>query len=154
MIRADLTWLLSFWTCIYGRGCRGILADRPDDGCCSHGAFFTDRDDERRVKHSAAQLSADDWQFHTRGQRGVVSIDELDGKPARRPRTVDGGWIVLHRSGFAGGEGCALHALALRTGKHPLETKPDVCWQLPVRRAQSWVDHPDGTQVLVSTITE
>ena len=50
--------------------------------------------------------------------------------------------------------GCSLHALALRTGLHPLETKPEVCWQLPVRRAQDWVDRPDGTRILVSTVTE
>ena len=56
--------------------------------------------------------------------------------------------------GFAGGEGCALHALALRTGRHPLETKPDVCWQLPVRRTQDRVTRPDEVEVLVSTIGE
>ena len=51
--------------------------------------------------------------------------------------------MFLNRPGFAGGEGCALHALALRTGRHPLETKPDVCWQLPVRRTQEQVTRPD-----------
>ncbi len=154
VIRADLTWLLSSWTCIFGRGCHGILSDRPDDGCCSHGAFFTDSDDEKRIKRSAAELTPATWQHHKKGQKGVISTDELEGKPARRTRTVDSACIFLNRPGFAGGEGCALHALALRTGRHPLETKPDVCWQLPVRRAQDWVDRPDGTKVLVSTVTE
>ncbi|MDT4985519.1 MAG: hypothetical protein QOF95_3009, partial [Pseudonocardiales bacterium] len=62
--------------------------------------------------------------------------------------------IYLNRPGFAGGEGCALHALALRTGRHPLETKPEVCWQLPVRREQEWVQRPDETKVLLSTVGE
>ena len=44
--------------------------------------------------------------------------------------------------------------MALRTGRHPLETKPDVCWQLPIRREQEWVDRADGSRVLVSTVTE
>jgi len=154
LIRADLTWLLSAWTCIYGRGCHGILADRPDDGCCSHGAFFTDADDEARTKRFAAELPAEIWQHHALGRRGVVSRDSLDGRPARRTRTVGGACIFLNHPGFAGGAGCSLHALALRTGRHPLETKPDVCWQLPVRRSQDWVDRPDGTRVLVSTVTE
>jgi len=154
LIRADLTWLLSAWTCIFGRGCHGILADRPDDGCCSHGAFFTDSADEQRTKRWAAELTAETWQYHAQGQRGVVSRDVLEGAPARRTRTVAGACIFLNRPGFAGGEGCALHALALRVDRHPLETKPDVCWQLPVRRASDWVDRPDGTRVLVSTITE
>ena len=42
-------------------------------------------------------------------------------------------------------------AMALRTGVHPLTTKPDVCWQLPVRREQEYVERPDGTTVLVTT---
>ena len=44
--------------------------------------------------------------------------------------------------------------MALRTGLHPLTTKPDVCWQLPVRREQEHVDRPDGTRVLVDTVGE
>ena len=32
--------------------------------------------------------------------------------------------------------------------------KPDVCWQLPIRRTQEWVTRPDGTEILKTTITE
>lgn len=39
--RCDLTWLTSNWTCIYGNGCKGIYADRPNDGCCSEGAIYS-----------------------------------------------------------------------------------------------------------------
>jgi hypothetical protein len=67
---------------------------------------------------------------------------------------VDGACIFLNRPGFAGGTGCALHRMALRTGLHPLTTKPDVCWQLPVRREQEHVDRPDGTRVLRTTLGE
>ena len=49
LIRADLTWLTSRWTCIFGRGCRGIDAERPDAGCCVHGAHFSERADRKRV---------------------------------------------------------------------------------------------------------
>ena len=42
VVRADLTWLLSSWTCVYGRGCEGVVEGRADDGCCSHGAFYAD----------------------------------------------------------------------------------------------------------------
>src|SRR5919206_1357749 len=140
VIRADLTWLLSSWTCIFARGCHGIVAGRADDGCCTHGAFFTDRADERRTKRFAAELSETTWQFYRQGRHRMVTIDTLEGKAARRTRTVDGACVFLNRPGFPGGAGCALHALALRTGRHPLETKPDVCWQLPIRRSQDWVD--------------
>ena len=50
--------------------------------------------------------------------------------------------------------GCALHAYALRIGKHPLKTKPDVCWQLPIRRTFDHVKRPDDREVLVVTIGE
>ena len=156
LVRADLTWLCSRWTCIFGRGCRGIDAERPDDGCCSHGAFYSDTADEKRVNRFAKELTPADWQFFRAGtKKGITVRDSVgDDDQRRRTRTVDGACVFLNRPGFAGGEGCALHALALRTGRHPLETKPDVCWQLPIRREQDWVDRPDDTRVLVSTVTE
>ncbi|MDP9435132.1 MAG: hypothetical protein M3P93_08070 [Actinomycetota bacterium] len=155
VVRADVTWLLSSWTCVYGAGCAGVVAGRADEGCCSHGAFYSDDADEERVRQATAELKRKDWQHAEDGRRlGVSELDELDDEPARRTRTVDGACVFLNRPGFAGGQGCALHALALRTGRHPLETKPDVCWQLPVRREQEWVDRPDETRVLVTTLGE
>jgi hypothetical protein len=169
-VRADLTWLASAWTCIYGRGCAGVVAGRADDGCCTHGAFFTDDDDLARVGRSVAELTDADWQHAPRWRDDWTEPDTLTGpdpdadpdapatagpaEPALRTRVVDGACVFLNRSGWPAGPGCALHALALRQGRHPLETKPDVCWQLPVRREQEWVQHPDDTRVLVSTIGE
>jgi hypothetical protein len=159
LVRADLTWLCSRWTCIFGRGCHGVIAGRESDGCCSHGAFFSDSDDEKRTKSFAEQLTREDWQYFDRGHKhgrrlDVVERDSVGDESRHRTRTVDGACIFLNRPGFAAGAGCALHGLALRTGRHPLETKPEVCWQLPVRREQAWVDRPDETRLLVSTIAE
>jgi hypothetical protein len=151
IFRCDLTWLLSRWTCIFGSGCKGILADRPDDGCCSHGAHFSDKADEKRVKRFAKELTAEEWQFRKQGRSGGVTELE-DGKP--RTRRVDDACIFLNRPGFAAGQGCALHLHALNTGLHPLETKPDVCWQLPIRRSYDRVTRPDDTEVLVTSIGE
>jgi hypothetical protein len=155
VVRADLTWLLSRWTCVYGNGCQGVVEGRADDGCCSHGAFWADDEDEQRVIDAAKGLKRKEWEHAEAGRReGISEDDELEGEPARRTRTVDGACVFLNRPGFSGGAGCALHAMALRTGQHPLETKPDVCWQLPVRRTQDWVDRPDETRVLVTSIGE
>jgi hypothetical protein len=159
-IRADLTWLCSRWTCIFGRGCQGVVAGRAQDGCCNHGAFFSDADDERRTKKFAEMLTPQTWQYydegHTKksGKLAVTEKDSLGDETRKRTRTIDGACIFLNRQGFEGGEGCSLHGLALREGMHPLETKPEVCWQLPVRREQEWVERPDETRILVSTITE
>jgi hypothetical protein len=130
IFRCDLTWLLSRWTCIFGNGCKGILADRPNDGCCSHGAYFSDKDDEKRVKRFAKELTAEEWQFRKEGRK--VGVTELeDGK--RRTRKVDDACIFLNRPGFAGGAGCALHLEAIAAGESPIEWKPSVCWQLPIK---------------------
>ncbi|HET8970869.1 MAG TPA: hypothetical protein VFN19_07410, partial [Candidatus Nanopelagicales bacterium] len=47
-----------------------------------------------------------------------------------------------------------LHSLALREGRDITETKPEVCWQLPVRRTFEHVTRPDETEVLVISIGE
>ncbi|MGA8113548.1 MAG: hypothetical protein WCA46_07805 [Actinocatenispora sp.] len=155
VIRADLTWLLSRWNCIFGAGCHGIVAGGGENGCCSHGAFFTDRDDEKRVRAAVRTLTPKTWQHYRTGFKNWTEVDELDGEPdARKTAVVDGACIFHNRLGFEGGYGCALHAQALRDGAHPLEYKPDVCWQLPIRRLQDWEDRPDGTRVLVDTLGE
>ena len=158
--RLDLTWLTSSWTCIFGSGCKGIYADRPDDGCCTLGAHFTDDDDVERVQAVVAELGEDEWQMHPgHGRYGEKDPARLkawtekeDG--ARKTKVVDGACIFLNRPGFAGGAGCALHGQALREGRNPLEAKPDVCWQLPLRRTFDRVERPDGTDVLVVTLGE
>ncbi|MFD0365137.1 hypothetical protein ACFQZZ_27200 [Nocardia sp. GCM10030253] len=163
LIVADLTWLLSRWTCVFGTpACQGILSDRPDDGCCSHGAFLSDKDDRKRLEGAVKMLTPGDWQLmdHARNadgkvvKKGFLELDELEDEPALRTRRFDGACIFLNRPGFEGGVGCALHSMALRKGIEPLEVKPDVCWQLPIRRTQDWVDRPDGVQILRTTITE
>jgi hypothetical protein len=157
LIRADLTWLLSRWTCVFGKACHGIIKERGDEGCCSHGAFFTDADDEERVRKAAKKLTPQTWQHFRRGFKNYTEMDTIDGKnPARRTATQpdDGPCVFLNDADFAGGGGCALHAQAMRDGVHPLEYKPDVCWQLPVRRDQDWINRPDGTKVLVTVLAE
>ena len=157
VFRCDLTWLTSGYTCIFGAGCEGIYADRPDVGCCALGAHFADAEDEQRVAAYVDQLTDADWQHRD------VGLAVVDGEPAwvrtdedgdRATAVVDGACVFANRPGFAGGAGCALHALALRTGREPLETKPDVCWQLPIRRDFREVEPADGEAYTEVTITE
>ncbi|MCF8589640.1 hypothetical protein [Gordonia liuliyuniae] len=163
LVSADLTWLLSRWTCVFGTpACRGIIADRPTDGCCTHGAYLTDDDDRDRLAAGVVMLTPDDWQFHDEGAGDdplgpggyLEENEDIDGEPALKTRLHDGACIFLNRPGFAAGQGCSLHSMALRKGLEPLTVKPDVCWQLPMRREQDWVTRPDGTEVLKTTLTE
>ena len=154
--RVDLTWLTSSWTCIYGNGCKGIYADRPDDGCCTLGAHFTDDEDVERVRAVVAELGEDEWQHHPgRGRHGDKDPSRLsawtekeDG--ARKTKVVDGACIFLNRPGFPAGSGCALHQHAVLAGTPPargqarrLLAAADPA-QLPHRRAARRHDLPRG----------
>lgn len=152
VFRCDLTWLCSRYTCIFGNGCKGIYADRPDDGCCTLGAHYSDEDDKERVQAWADELTPELWQYHDEGHRRGITMHDDDGE--EQTRTVDGACIFHNRPGFPAGAGCALHKLALERGLPIHQTKPDVCWQVPVRRTYEWVTRQDDTQVLVVTIGE
>lgn len=152
VFRVDLTWLTSSWGCIYGNGCQGIEAGRADDGCCSLGAHFADKADQKRVRRLAKELSAQEWQLRAEGRRGGIAGEGPDGEA--QTRLVDGACIFLNRPGFDGPIGCALHAHAIRTGQTLVDTKPEVCWQVPVRRSYRWVDRPDESRYLEISIGE
>ena len=136
----DVTFLRSGWQCIFGRGCQGVLtepAPEMQQGCCSYGAHFTDEADVARVELASATLTPEQWQMKPRARQGVTK-SARDGTPMTR--IVEGACIFLNRPGFAGGAGCALHRAALERGQRPMDLKPDVCWQLPLRREDATED--------------
>lgn len=130
----DTTFLLSDYHCIYGAGCPSIEPE-PDPsgsiGCCSHGAHFVDDEDRETVTEYVALLTKDEWQFQKRAARkGGPLKQNKNGDWVTRK--VEGACIFLNRSGFPGGEGCALHLGAANRNQRPLDWKPDVCWQVPL----------------------
>ena len=159
VFRCDLTWLTSSWTCIFGNGCPGIYAEAPDAGCCTLGAHFSDKADEKRVAAWVDRLDDATWQRRPEavGKRGQVKRSgwvETDDEGERKTR-VSGGACIFHNArDFEGGYGCALHALAAKQDVHFVETKPDVCWQLPLRRTFRNVERHDETSYLEVSIGE
>ena len=148
----DVTFMLSGWECIFGRGCQGVLtgpAPEMVQGCCSYGAHFTDDDDVARTKKAAAKLKKSQWQFASEGRSGGIVTTEKDG--TRITRLIDDACIFLNRPGFPAGPGCALHQAAIERGIQPLELKPDVCWQLPLRREDTT---DEATGRVTTTITQ
>lgn len=130
----DVGFLLSNYHCIYGRGCQSI-SDEPDPtgtiGCCLHGAHFIDRQDRERVKARAALLTDGEWEHRARtGERGGA-VKKKGGE--WMTRKAKGACVFLNGPDFAGGQGCALHIGALNRGERPIDWKPTVCWQLPIR---------------------
>ena len=128
----DRGFVTSNWTCIWGRGCLGILehpAPELNQGCCSVGAHLDGDDEAATIGGLAATLEPERFQFHEAAATGGVYADAA----RTNTRVVDGACIFLNRPGFAGGEGCALHLAALADDESPLDWKPSVCWQLPIR---------------------
>ncbi len=158
VFRCDLTWLTSRWSCIFGGGCAGIYASSPEAGCCALGAHFSDEADEERVAGWVARLGDEQWENRPAAldAKGGLRRDRwVEVEDGERKTLVRDGACILHNSrGFAGGYGCALHHLAEANDVHFVETKPDVCWQLPVRRTFREVSRPDETAYTEVSIAE
>jgi hypothetical protein len=89
----------------------------------------------------AATLDPSRFEHHADAAAGGIYLDDQ----RRATRLVDGACIFLNRPGFAGGIGCALHLAALDAGESPIEWKPSVCWQLPIK--VDWEPGPGDTEV-------
>ncbi|MGO1948205.1 MAG: hypothetical protein ACTH1D_01150 [Mycobacteriaceae bacterium] len=181
IVSVDLTWMLSTYRCRFGTdACHGIDASNPDVGCCVHGAFLADEDDRGALAEIVPHLTDEDWQFRSLvmgGDTGEAADavngredspegepwlvwDELDGddgsgpEPALKTRVHNGACVFANRSSHSGGAGCALHGWALRNDVPLTVAKPEVCWQLPLRREEEWETRPDGVDMLHTTVTE
>lgn len=148
----DVTFLLSNWTCIFLDGCPGVLtAPAPElvHGCCTYGAHFADKADRKRVEKLAAALEPDEWQLRAEAEAAGGAIRKDD----------DGNWVTLlhddacvflNRVDAPSGPGCALHQGALARGERPIDWKPAVCWQLPLRLEE----HTDVNEHVTYTLRE
>ncbi len=106
-------------------------AGHLEQGCCSYGAHLQDADDRRNLLRHARRLTAEQWQHKPRSAREPLTTVSDDGEELTR--LVDDACIFLNRPGFPGGAGCALHVGAVAAGERPMDWKPQVCWQVPLR---------------------
>jgi hypothetical protein len=116
--RFDRDFLASNWTCIWGKGCKGINATADETlghGCCSLGAELDGIDEARNLSAAAATIPAHLFQFHAEAEVGSVFADESYSAT----RVIDGACIFHNRTGFEGGEGCALHLAAEHFDESP-----------------------------------
>jgi hypothetical protein len=151
----DVTFLLSAYECIYGRGCPGIGAGGGEQattvGCCSLGAHYSDGEDRARVEAMVAVLGPEYLQFHADAARRGVTARMPDGE--HRTRVRNGACIFLNREGWHRGAGCSLHQYAVDQGEHYMTYKPEVCWIVPLRREVTEDVADDGETLWVTTIT-
>lgn len=146
-VQANVSWLLSRWSCIYGMGCPSIMSSSIDNdtACCQIGTGFESDlrghsadDDFNRVSAAVEQLTPEDCDNIELVRTGKWWYDEdllpVDDGPIKRKHTkvVKGACVFQNRTmGPANKMGCALHHLANRLGVHPSETKPTICWSVP-----------------------
>ena len=154
--RVNVSFLLSNYECIFGRGCPGSLNKYPsaDHGCCERGVTFIDEDDFEHVEEMVGQLTAEDADNidHIRNRGWFLA--SRAGKPYKT-RKIGGLCIFGNRTGGAAGKsGCAFHPLAARQGKHHTETKPFICWSVPLNFRQEDPEEPGGRETtIVSAFT-
>lgn len=152
LFRCDLTWLTSYWNCTFGAGCKGIDKKFADHGCCSDGAYFFDKNDQERVTSAAKRLTKDIWQNYSVARRGSkLEITERGLDNDIKTKKINETCIFFNEADFDNRYfGCALHHLAAKEGRDFLETKPDICWQLPLRRSWETLEIGDSKyQVIV-----
>jgi hypothetical protein len=138
----DLTFMLSNYRCIWGRGCPDTRAQSSARGCCVDGVEIyqgdgdmSGREDLKRIRGRVAELTEEDWQNRrvalARGGRDPWGKARFK-RDSVHTRLYRGACIFHNRVDHPGGAGCALHVAALRRGEDPMDWKPRTCWQTPL----------------------
>ncbi|MGZ6693131.1 MAG: hypothetical protein ACXVHQ_37745 [Solirubrobacteraceae bacterium] len=138
----DLTFMLSNFGCIWGRGCPDIRRQGTARGCCVEGVEIyrgegdtAGAEDLAMIRGRVEQLTDHGWQ----NRRVALRHGGSDpwGKARFKPDSVHtriyrGACIFHNRPDHPAGAGCALHLAALRRGEDPIDWKPQICWQVPL----------------------
>src|ERR1017187_1813684 len=93
--RFETAFLTSTWTCIWGRGCLGILPEPAADlgkGCCSIGADLDSEDEARLISALAATLDPEGFEHHADADAGGIFADATRSST----RVVGGACIFLN----------------------------------------------------------
>jgi hypothetical protein len=154
--RVNVSFLLSNYECIYGRGCPGLLNRhaQPEIACCERGVTFMDEDDFAHVAGMVTQLTAEDCDNIDRVRTRGWYLASKSGKPYKTRKLGDGCIFANRTGGPTGKPGCAFHHLAGRLGVHPSETKPFICWTLPLNFSDEPSVEPGGPRTtIVSAFT-
>lgn len=143
--RINVSFMLSNYTCIFGRGCPSVLLKgaNSDGGCCQIGVSIADEDEFFRVDKYVQMLTEEDADNIAEIRRRWHRPPE-DNNDFKNTRVIDGLCIMSNRVGGATGKpGCAFRALSTRLGVSHMDVEPDICWQLPM--AVTNEEYEDGT---------
>lgn len=137
--RVNVSFMMSNWHCIFGQGCPGVLISSANDdaGCCQIGVHL-ERKEIAKLSELVRQMGPEDVDNYEDIQRNgwkykVKDEGERDSGYTYHTRVVEGACVLANRAGGKTGKvGCSLHAFALKTGQDPNDTKPNICWQVPI----------------------
>ncbi len=138
----DLTFMLSNYQCIWGRGCPDTRQEHTARGCCVEGVEIYQgegdtpgREDLKQIRGHVTHLTDEDWQNRrvalARGGRDPWGKARFK-RDSVHTRLYQGACIFHNRADHPGGAGCALHVAALHRGEDPIDWKPRTCWQVPL----------------------
>lgn len=162
-VRVNVSFLTSTWKCIFGQGCPGVLVSgaMEDRGCCQIGVHMEHTDDDyKRVRSYVEQLTEEDldenllrivrkkgWRYRDTSNDGESALEDYPW----HTKVVDGACVLANRAGGSTGKlGCSLHVLANRLGLHHSDTKPNICWQIPLSVTEDYDDEADQTTMTVT----
>lgn len=175
MWELHVPFLLSNWTCLYGRGCPGNVwlpksGDGPavpagvDVGCCSDGAYITDAEDRDHLAKQVARLTEDDLHKkaldYIKKNGYLVVFNEKDENFNAKTKVRNGACVFANRTHEAapGDEnriGCAFLHMASRLNRESVddvdhtETMPKVCWQLPFKTDDTTDEYGEVTTTTI-----
>jgi hypothetical protein len=138
----DLTFMLSNYGCIWGRGCPDTRLQNTARGCCVDGVEIyqghgdaAGAEDLAMIRGRVEQLTDEDWQNRqvalARGGPDPWGKARFK-RDSVHTRLYRGACIFHNRVDHPGGAGCAFHVAALRRGEDPVDWKPRICWQVPL----------------------
>ena len=147
----DLTFMMSNYGCIWGRGCPDIRRQGSARGCCVEGVEIyrgegdaPGREDLAMIRGRVEQLSDEDWQNRRVALRRGGS--DPSGKARFKHDSVHtrlyrGACIFHNRPDHPAGAGCALHLAALRRDEDRLEAADLLAGPAVLRQRPDDQDH-------------
>lgn len=159
----DMTFMLSRYGCMFGQCCSNrphqVDGDKYSSGCCTESVLLSrenrwspeeDNDDVARIERLLPEMDESIFANKRDADRNGVMKTSASGET--RMRVKNGRCIFANPTPKKPGDppsGCAFHHLANRKGVSHVETKPEVCWEVPLWA--EYVAREDGRDEIVIT---